>query len=62
MVTRLKLTSVGGSVGIILPEEMLAALGAKAGDTVFVTRVAGGFLLKAGDPEAADQLEVAARS
>ncbi len=56
--TPLKLTQVGDSVGVILPEEVLARLKVKAGDTVFVTDVASGVLLTFLDPALEEQLEL----
>ena len=34
--TALKLTQIGNSVGVILPKELLAKLGASKGDTITV--------------------------
>ncbi len=56
--TPLKLTQVGNPVGVILPAEVLARLKVEAGDTVFVTDVAGGVLLTSQDPALEEQLEL----
>lgn len=34
----LKITQVGNSVGVVLPKEALAELGASKGDTLYLTR------------------------
>jgi putative addiction module antidote len=41
-VITLKLTQVGNSVGVILPKEALAKLGAEKGDTLYLTETPGG--------------------
>ena len=43
---KLKLRRFGKSVGVTLPKEVLAALGAKAGDPVMLTRTPDGFVLR----------------
>jgi putative addiction module antidote len=40
----LQLTQIGDSVGLILPDEILAHLGLNAGDTVFVTEGENGLI------------------
>ena len=54
----LKLTQTGNSVGIILPEEVLARLKLEKGDTVFVTDAPGAVTITPHDPSFADQLEI----
>jgi putative addiction module antidote len=44
-VASLKLRSVGNSVGLVLPKEMLAKLNLAEGDTVEVVETPDGFLL-----------------
>ncbi|MGV8838999.1 MAG: AbrB/MazE/SpoVT family DNA-binding domain-containing protein [Bauldia sp.] len=61
MVARLKLTKIGNSVGAILPKEMLAALHAELGDTLFVTEAPGGFRITPYDPEFEEQMDHARR-
>jgi putative addiction module antidote len=51
-----KLTRIGASLGIVLPEDAIAALGAAEGDTVTFTPEPGGFHLTAAEPELARQL------
>jgi putative addiction module antidote len=40
--TRLKVRAVGGSLGIILPKEVLRRLNVSEGDEVFLTEAPGG--------------------
>ncbi len=42
MNTPLKLTKIGNSTGVILPKELLARLGAKAGDYLSIASTDGG--------------------
>lgn len=39
---KLEIKKIGNSTGVILPKELLARLGLKQGDTLFVTELAGG--------------------
>ena len=59
MVARLKLTRIGNSVGTILPKDMLAAMHAELGDTLFVTEAPGGFRITPYDPEFEEQMDLA---
>ena len=52
----LKLTSIGNSVGVILPKELLAKLKLEKGDTVFVTEAANGVNLSPYDPSLEEEL------
>lgn len=56
---KLKLTTVGNSVGVILPREILAKLHVTKGDYVFLVDQPDGYTLTPYDPEFARQLEVA---
>ena len=47
----LKLTSIGNSVGVVLPKELLARLKLAKGDTVYVTESPGGYRITPYDPE-----------
>jgi putative addiction module antidote len=58
---KIKITTVGNSVGIILPKELLARLRMGKGDTLYATELPDGFKLSAFDPKLAGQLEVAER-
>ncbi len=55
----LKLTSIGNSVGVVLPKELLAKLGVQKGDTLYAIDTADGVRLTTGDAEFAAQMEVA---
>ena len=57
----LKLTSIGNSVGVILPKELLVRLGVQKGDTLFAAETPDGLRLSVSDPEHEAQMEVARR-
>jgi putative addiction module antidote len=57
----LKLTSIGNSVGVILPKEWLAKLGVGKGDTLFAIETEGGIRLTTIDPDFEAQMEAARR-
>jgi putative addiction module antidote len=57
----LKVTTVGNSVGIVLPKEILERLRVEKGDKLFVIETRHGIELSAYDPEFASQVEVAER-
>ncbi|MEP6945465.1 MAG: AbrB/MazE/SpoVT family DNA-binding domain-containing protein [Acidobacteriota bacterium] len=61
MTNKLKVTTVGNSVGVVLPREILAKLRVEKGDSLYVHETPNGIELSAYDPEFADQLEVAKR-
>lgn len=50
MVT-LKITTVGNSVGLILPKQVLEHLKVGKGDQVFLVETPGGYLISAHDPD-----------
>ena len=54
----LKVTSIGNSVGVILPKELLARLKVAKGDSLFLTEAANGLTLTPYDPELDEQLKV----
>ena len=57
---KLKLTTVGNSVGVVLPKELLAQLKVEKGDSLFLTETPeGGFRLTPYDPEFEAQMAVA---
>jgi putative addiction module antidote len=56
--TTLKITTIGNSVGVILPKELLAKLRVDKGDTLYVTEVPDGIELRAFDAKFARQMEV----
>ena len=57
----LKLTSIGNSVGLILPKALLAKLGVGKGDTLFVVATDEGIRLTTTVPEFQKQMAVARR-
>jgi len=57
----LKLMSVGNSVGVILPKEMLTRLGLAKGDTLYVVETPEGVRLTPNDPEFEADMEEARR-
>lgn len=59
MNTKLKITAIGNSAGVVLPRELLARLRVEKGDTLYVTELPDGIKLAAYDPVFAAQMEVA---
>ncbi len=57
----LKLISIGNSVGVTLPKELLVKLGVGKGDTLYAIETEDGVRLTAADPEFEAQMEVAKR-
>jgi putative addiction module antidote len=57
----LKLTSIGNSVGVILPRDLLARLGVQKGDTLYAVEGPDGIRLTTSDPEFEAQMEEAKR-
>jgi putative addiction module antidote len=55
----LKLTSIGNSVGVILPKELLVKLGVRKGDTLYAIDTPDGVRLTAADPDFESQMKVA---
>ena len=54
---RLKMVSIGNSVGAVFPRELLAKLKIDRGDTLIVTEAPGGLRLTPYDPEVEKQVE-----
>jgi putative addiction module antidote len=59
MTTTVKVTTVGNSVGIVLPKEILARLNVKKGDTLYVTETPDGVQLTAYDEKFVRVMEAA---
>lgn len=57
----LKVTTVGNSVGIVLPKELLERLRVSKGDSLYVTETKQGIELTPYNPEFARQMETAER-
>lgn len=55
----LKVTTVGNSIGIVLPKEVLAKLRVEKGDTLYAIETPNGIELSAYNPEFAKQMDVA---
>ena len=60
-VVTLKLTSIGNSVGVVLPKEALARLKLEKGDTVYLTEAPDGYRLTPYDPAFEEQMAEARR-
>ncbi len=61
MTAKLKITTVGSSVGVVLPKEILAKLRVEKGDTLYVTETPDGIELRAFDEEFAEDMAIAER-
>lgn len=59
MTAKLKIITVGNSVGIVLPKEILARLRVEKGDSLYATETPDGIELRAFDEEFADDMEMA---
>ena len=58
--TRLKLTAVGASTGVVIPKAMLARLNVAKGDVLYAVEEAGGsYRLTPYDPDFAQKMDVA---
>jgi len=55
----LKLIPIGNSTGVIIPKELLQALGAVAGDTLFPVRTPGGVELRRADSKFEAEMKLA---
>jgi putative addiction module antidote len=61
MANTVKLTTIGNSVGIVLPKELLAKLNVEKGDTLYVSETPDGIQLTPYDQDFADQMKAARR-
>ena len=59
--TKVKLTTIGNSTGVVLPKDVLKRLHVERGDTLFLQETADGIALTPFDPEVARQLDEAER-
>jgi putative addiction module antidote len=57
--TRLKLTAIGNSTGLVLPKDVLARLKLDKGDTVYLTESPDGYRLTPYNPEFERQMDAA---
>lgn len=60
-VVTLRLTSIGNSVGVVLPKEALARLKLAKGDTLYLTESPDGYRLTPYNPEFDKQMSEARR-
>jgi putative addiction module antidote len=61
MTAKLKITTVGNSVGVVLPKDILERLRVDKGDMLAVTETPDGIELRAYDEEFAEQMAIAER-
>jgi len=59
MTSKLKVTTIGNSTGIILPREILEKLRVSKGDTLFAIETSKGIEITPYNPEVAEQLKLA---
>lgn len=59
--TTLKVTTIGNSVGVVLPKELLERLRVGKGDALFALETPKGIELTAYDPEFGAQMDAAER-
>lgn len=59
MTSKLKITTVGNSVGVVLPKEILERLRVQKGDSLFATETPNGIELRSYDEEFVEQMEIA---
>jgi putative addiction module antidote len=56
---KLKLTTIGNSVGVVFPKELLAKLRVGKGDTLMASETPDGIQLTAYDPDVVDRVAMA---
>jgi len=59
MTSKLKITTIGNSTGVILPKEILEKLRVSKGDTLFAIETSRGIELTPFNPEVAEQMKLA---
>ena len=59
MTNKLKVITVGNSVGVILSKEILEKLRVQKGDSIFAIETSKGIELTAYNPELAEQMKIA---
>ena len=57
----LKVTNIGDSAGVVLPDGILERLRVKRGDTLYAIETKNGIELTANNPAVAEQMEIAER-
>lgn len=58
-VTKLKVTQIGNSLGVVLPKELVAEMGLAKGDELFATRARDGLMVTKSDPDFEAQMRAA---
>jgi putative addiction module antidote len=61
MATAVKITTIGNSVGIVLPREVLTQLHVEKGDSLFILNTPDGIKLTPYDQDFAEEMEAARR-
>ena len=61
MATTVKITTIGNSVGIVLPKEVLPQLNVEKGDSLFILNTPDGIKLTPYDQDFAEEMEAARR-
>lgn len=61
MAITVKITTVGNSVGIILPKEVLSRLHVEKGDSLYITETSSGIELTPYEQSFAEEMEAARR-
>lgn len=61
MANAVKITTIGNSVGIVLPKEILAKLNVEKGDSLYLLDTQDGIKLTAYDQNFSDEMESARR-
>jgi putative addiction module antidote len=61
MASAVKITTIGNSVGIILPKEILAKLKVEKGDSLYLVDTPDGITLSPYDQDFAEEMEAAKR-
>jgi putative addiction module antidote len=59
--TALKVTAIGTSIGVVIPEEMLARLKVGKGDDLYAVETAEGYHLTPYDPAIAEEVKLGER-
>ena len=61
MATTVKITTIGNSVGIVLPKEVLSQLNVEKGDSLFILNTPDGIKLTPYDQDFAEEMAAARR-
>jgi putative addiction module antidote len=61
MATTVKITTIGNSVGIVLPKEVLSQLNVEKGDSLFILNTPDGIKLTPYDQDFAGEMKAARR-